>query len=134
MDQTFKTCTICSQRWDNMLDLIRDENLFINGYQASFNDAHEGLFMFTHTVNGCGTTFAIPAGKLTQLYNGPEHTIHMAYTEQCAGHCQHEEDLSPCPNDCSMRWARDILQILINHGPDELLEQLLKPSNDEAAA
>lgn len=124
MKKAFKICTNCSFHWDSLLDFIRDKNLELNGYQASFNDAHEGLFLVTHNVAGCGTTLAIPAGSLKSLYNGPEHTIHMAYTERCDGHCMYEDDAELCSNACDMKWARDILQILRNHGPEALLEKM----------
>lgn len=133
MDKAFKTCTICAQRWQEMFDLIRDEDLYVNGYQASFNDACEGLFLFTHDVDGCGTTFGVHAGSLEELYKGPKHTIHMAFTEQCDGHCLYEDDLAPCSNECDMRWVRDILQVLRNHGKEELLKRLEESRNPEAA-
>ncbi len=120
----FKTCTVCAHCWPRIVDLIRDESLYINGYQASFSDSREGLFLFTHDIDGCGTTLAISAGALKKLYTGPEHTIHMAYTERCEGHCMHGDDLAPCTNDCDMRWARDILQVLKAHGPEERLKAL----------
>lgn len=120
----FKTCTVCAHRWPRIADLVRDESLYINGYQASFSDAHEGLFLVTHTVDGCGTTLAIMAGALKKLYTGPEHTFRMAFTERCPGRCLHQDDLGPCSNDCDMRWVRDVLQVLRQHGPEELLKVL----------
>lgn len=133
MDKAFKTCTSCAQQWQEMLDLIRDKDVFINGYQASFSDAGEGLFLFTHNVDGCGTTFGIHAECLKELYKGPKHALHMAFTEKCDGHCLHEDDLDPCPNECAMRWVRDILQILKNHGEEGLVVEPEESSNPEAA-
>ncbi len=133
MESTFKTCTVCARRWIKMIDLIRDGDLRVNGYQASFNDAHEGLFMLTHEADGCGTTLAIKAGDLAELYDGPEHGVHMAYTERCEGHCLNGHDLEACGNDCDMKWARDILQVLKNHGPEELLAKLEESKRIEAA-
>lgn len=128
MSEPFKTCTICACRWNQMADLIQDRDLFVNGYQASFDDAYEGLFLFTHTVEGCGTTFSVPASALRNLYDGPDHTIHMSFTDRCEGHCMYEADLAPCANECDMRWARDIIQVLKNHGPEEFLKRLKKSS------
>lgn len=124
MDKPFKICTICTHHWENLIDLIRDNNLYINGYQASFDDSMQGLFLFTHDVEECGTTFAITAGSLLDLYDGPAYTVHMALTERCDGHCLRQDDFDPCYNECDMRWARDILQILKNHGPEESLLKL----------
>lgn len=116
----FKTCPSCHHHWQTADDLIQDRNLLVNGYQASFDDSLEGLFLLTHEVEGCGTTFAVKAGSLKYLYDGPEYTVHMALTEECEGHCLDNSDLEPCKNECDMRWARDILQILRNHGIVEI--------------
>ena len=124
MEKAFKICPNCSYRWNSMTDFIRDRNLELNGYQASFNDTHDGLFMVTHNMAGCGTTLAIPAKSLTSLYDGPEHMIHMAFTDRCDGHCMYEKDYAPCFKECDMKWARDILQILRDHGPESLLKKL----------
>lgn len=124
MKNDFKTCTICKSKWLNLIDLVRDKDLYLNGYQASFSESHEGLFLLTHDVDDCGTTMAIKAGDLIDLYDGPKHTIHMAYTEKCDGHCLDSTDMEPCTNECDMRWAREILQILKNHGPEKLLEKI----------
>ena len=124
MKNSFKTCTTCSYHWDSLSDFIRDRNLELNGYQAAFNDAQEGLFLLTHNAAGCGTTLAIPAKSLISLYEGPEHMIHMAFTDRCDGHCMYENDYKPCFNECDMKWARDIIQILRDHGPEAFLKNL----------
>lgn len=123
MDKPFKRCTCCDYRWENEMDLIRDRNLFVNGYQASFENSLEGLFFFTHDVEGCGTTIAIRAGDFYQLYDGPEHIVNMAHTGRCFGYCLSGDDQGECPNPCEMCWARDILKILRNHGSDEHCER-----------
>lgn len=133
MDSIFKECPACSHYWESMVDLIRDGDLFVNGYQASFNDAHEGLFLLTHNISDCGSTLAIPAGRLKELYDGPEHMVHMAYTDRCQGHCLVEDDFAPCTNECDMKWARDVLQILKNHGPEEFLKRIVETRHTETA-
>jgi len=112
----FKTCTTCSKEWGKIIDFIKDHKLDINGYQASFDESVEGLFMFTHTTDQCGTTLASKTGNFRFLYDGPDYKINNAYSETCEGHCQRVNDIEPCTQECSMRWARDILQILREHG------------------
>ncbi len=129
----YKKCTCCAHCWKEPEDLVLDESLYINGYQASFKNADEGLFFVTHMVDGCGTTLAIPAGSLKDLYTGPEYATCMALTDLCDGHCLDRDDLAPCPNHCSMRWVRDILQLLKNHGPRELLEERMASKKPETA-
>lgn len=124
MIEDFKTCPSCSHCWRTIEDLILDKDLALNGYQASFDDIHEGLFLLTHNVAGCGTTLAIPASRLKSLCDGYEHKAHMEFTSSCEGHCMHEGDFDSCSNECDMRWARDIMQVLKNHGPEEFLKKL----------
>lgn len=124
MEKAFKVCSACAHRWAQLEDWMQDENLYLNGYQASFDDVHEGLFLFTHTVEGCGTTLAIPAGKFRALYDGPAHPGSLAFTEKCNNHCVHEDDFESCNNECRMKWIRDILQILKNQRPGDALNKL----------
>ncbi len=133
MNKPFKTCTICGHRWEHLSDLVRDENLYINGYQASLSHSQEGFFLLTHTLDHCGTTIAVPATHLRPLYAGPHHNIKMAFTERCRGHCFYEDPLCTCGSECDMRWARDIVQILKSHGSEELFEYLKKNGAPVAA-
>ena len=85
----FKTCTLCAHRWETVADLIRDNNLVVNGYQPSFSNSREGLFLLTHVVEGCGTTIGLHAGYLLNLYARSGHQVeNVAYTGHCDGHCR----------------------------------------------
>ena len=76
------------------------------GYQASFVNLVAGLFLFEHS---CMTTLAIPAVEFTDLYEGPVFDRNMMGSDQCEGHCLHEEDLDPCPAQCECAYVRDVL-------------------------
>jgi len=114
--ESFKICTFCQKEWDDLLELLHDSDLVINGYQASFDDSMEGIFLLTHHKDDCGTTIAIKSGKFRELYEGPDYKIHNAFSPTCEGHCSVVDDLEPCKQECDMRWARDIIQVLKHHG------------------
>ena len=124
MKSAFKKCSCCNHAWGSLIDLVRDDQVDVIGYQASFNDRYEALFFFSHNVEECGTTIALPATLFTPLYDGPEYTLNKAFTKECSGLCQTFFDFSECSNECSMRWVRDIIQMLKTRVPDELLARL----------
>ena len=126
MAKSFKKCTCCGTEWKNLNDLIRDEQVRIIGYQAAFTDSYEGLFFFAHRTKECGTTIAIPVSCFATLYEGPDYTEQLACTELCNGLCQSFYDFGGCSKECEMRWVRDIIEVLINRGPAEVLARLDK--------
>ncbi len=65
---------------------------------------------------GCGSTLAIKAENFRDLYTGPLYTHRMTGEPACPGRCLRLDDLEPCPNECSMRWVRDVIQTLKNKG------------------
>jgi hypothetical protein len=124
MNKSFKKCACCGNEWANLNNLIRDEQVQIIGYQAAFTDSYEGLFFFAHRTKECGTTIAIPVSCFANLYEGPEYTAHLECTELCNGLCQSFYDFGVCSKECDMRWVRDIIEVLINRGPEEVLARL----------
>ncbi len=120
----FKKCTCCGNAWETLSDLIRDEQVKIIGYQAAFMDSQEGLFFFSHRARECGTTIAIPGSCFESLYEGCEYTAQLTCTELCSGLCQSFYDVGECPQECDMRWVRDIIEVIENRGPEELLARL----------
>ena len=124
MANTFKACTCCGNVWENLSDLIRDEQVHIIGYQVAFSNSYEGLFFFAHRTSECGTTIAIPVSCFLNLYNGSEDTAQLADTQQCDSLCQSFYDFSECSKKCSMRWVRDVIQMLEDRGPEDLLARL----------
>ena len=130
----FKKCGCCGYEWATLSDLVRDEDVQIIGYQAAFSNSYEGLFFFAHGASECGTTIAIPVSCFISLYQGPEYRAHMVCTERCNGLCQSFHDFGYCANDCDMRWVRDIIEVLENRGPDELIARLDKVERQKQCA
>ena len=124
MATVFKKCACCDNEWEYLTDLIRDEQVQLIGYQAAFSDSYEGLFFFSHRAEECGTTIAIPVSCFANLYDGPAYQAHLECTEQCNGLCQSFYDFGACPKECNMRQVRDIIKVLVNRGPEEILARL----------
>ncbi|MBZ0263601.1 hypothetical protein K8I28_02950 [bacterium] len=107
---------MCGTRWQHLADFVTDRDLVVNGYQASFSDSVEGLFVVTHDCENCGTTIAIKAGKFKELYGGPDYSEFKFDSSDCEGHCLDENDFGTCSQECGMRWVRVVLQVLKSHG------------------
>ncbi|MFH2137765.1 MAG: hypothetical protein ABII88_04590 [Candidatus Omnitrophota bacterium] len=66
-ETVFKQCTCCDFIWPTRADFFNDPTVEIQAYQARAEKL-AGLFLFDHKV--CGTSLAIPAEKLKDLYGG----------------------------------------------------------------
>jgi len=103
---SFKTCPNCGCCWPDRERFLSDPALRLIGYQPNFATLKAGLFLFNHA---CGTTLAVPAEAFAALYHGPIFQTRLDGREGCAGHCQHEGDLAPCPAACECAYVRAIL-------------------------
>ena len=111
----FKVCPQCGKSWHNLLELVEDVSLHVNGYQASFIDPDDGFVFFTHAFSHCRTTLALEVQRLRQLYNGPEIEMHNFGKETCPGFCLDMENIEDCKQVCNMHWVRAILHYLRRH-------------------
>ena len=60
---SFKRCSLCGKVWTHRNDFLSDPDLHLNGYQGNLRrlltgKQRRGLLLFTHRVEGCGTTLA----------------------------------------------------------------------------
>lgn len=108
----FKKCTCCGHEWSSRADFLSDPQIVIVGYQADFDSLRHGLFLFNHLA--CGTTMALQAKTLADLYLGPRYKGQMTGTSQCAGLCLAKENLEVCPASCEGAQFREIIQIVKN--------------------
>ena len=121
-DTAYKRCGLCHATWPSLTAFLRDPSVIIEGYQASFADPAGSLFLFTHD---CGTTLSLRADLLTNLSEHPIHFIRMTSSSSCPGYCLNDRSLAPCKNECDMRWARDIIQLLRKRSFPPNMEELL---------
>ena len=67
MSGLFKICPLCKKEWVSEDEFLQDRTLLINGYQFGIGGRHitppfpDGYLLFTHSVQGCGTTLAVKA-------------------------------------------------------------------------
>jgi hypothetical protein len=59
----FRRCPLCGKIWARRTDFLSDPDLHLNGYQGSLRHLltgkqRRGLLLFTHKIEGCGTTLA----------------------------------------------------------------------------
>jgi hypothetical protein len=108
--EPFKTCTYCSHVWPDRAAFLSDPKVVAIGYQAYSPDPVLGLFLFNHLE--CETTMALPAKAFAELYSGPIYRSRMSGTAGCLGHCDDQENLEPCPNECECAWVREVLQVV----------------------
>lgn len=108
----FKSCAVCGKSWRDLREFLLDEQLRVEGYQACFIKPSAGLVMVTHCAESCGTTLAISAESLKELYDGPEHLERLTGTIPCHGYCLRQHLLEECDVHCDMAWVRTALQWL----------------------
>ena len=107
----FKKCTSCSCIWKNRQDFLADPDLKIIGYQASFDNVKDGLFLFNHV---CETTLAIDVIKFDDLYKGPVYDMSLSDTDECSELCTDMNNLDACDAKCKYAYVRDVIQIIKN--------------------
>jgi hypothetical protein len=111
----FKTCAMCSTHWKSNRDLIEDRDLRLNGYIADFDDPGEGLILFTHLKDGCGSTIGVKAEKFASLFQGKKYSSSKTGSPTCRGKCNNIEDFSLCNQECGMVWVRELLNSIKMH-------------------
>lgn len=109
----FKRCTLCDKTWKNQNDFLADPNILLIGYQANLKNPIHGLFLFTHSLKKCGTTFSVPVENFGNLYHGPIGTHDLNTLEDCPDYCLDQYNLLDCNvSDCKGSYVRKILQVL----------------------
>ncbi len=65
-NKVFKNCTLCGKSWESKETFLNDQDIDFNGHMIDRKKIHlglrpEGLLIFTHQIDCCGTSLAIPA-------------------------------------------------------------------------
>lgn len=110
----FKKCLNCDHTWESLPAFIGDKSIQFIGYQAYFDQARSGLFLFNHN---CDTTLAIKLTEFEELVYGKicvTHFVPRSYG--CPGHCADTSNLDGCQNsNCKGRSIRDLIQLVKSH-------------------
>jgi hypothetical protein len=108
----FKECPNCRFAWTSRDKFLADPTLALSGYQANLSSLDEGLFLFQHNTDGCGTCLAVETLRFKDLYEGPVFQKRLTGSEECPRFCFRTEALDPCPGKCECRFVRDVLQTI----------------------
>jgi hypothetical protein len=103
---------MCAAVWQDRSCFLRDASLKLNGYQADFQKLENGLFYFTHNVDGCYSTMAITANTFFDLNTGRRYKKPMNSSEKCPGYCMKTDQLDRCSVECEYAFVRDIIDII----------------------
>lgn len=114
IDKAFKVCPMCGEAWQTRDDLIQDTSLLINGYDVDFENLNDSLFYFTHMIEGCKSTFAIPANEFLDLYTGTHYTERRTGEIDCPGYCLQKDQLERCKAMCECAFNREIIHIIMS--------------------
>jgi len=109
MKNNFKVCPACGFEWKSRNDFLNDNSVYIIGYQAHFESLKTGIFLFNHSCKG---TLALEVSDFADLYDGPVFEERATGSDDCPGHCLHENILDPCPAKCECAFVREVIQIL----------------------
>lgn len=110
----FKLCSGCGYEWLTMEEFILDQRLTVTGYQAVFGEVEYGVYMLTHARPECMSSISVSVGMFSRLR--PHQQYEAGFLDpKCESRCFSQQDLAPCKVDCSMKWARDVLQCLKDH-------------------
>ena len=111
----YKSCPLCGRIWHAPADMVCDQTLKLNGYQADVPNPEKGLLLFTHESDGCYSTIGVYAIDFRFMHDGiiyPECHFQQA---DCEGRCLDESDLEICHAHCCMAWVRDVIQYIRRH-------------------
>lgn len=108
----FKTCGNCGACWQTRSEFVECRSIDLVGYQSNFEKIEEGLFLFNHTIDSCGSTLAIPVGKFDDLYDGKRYPEPKYGREECQKRCIDLFNLERCDQKCKYAYVREILHIL----------------------
>ena len=108
----FKTCSKCSHTWQGRDEFLKDPDVCLVGFQASFIEREPGYYLFNHILDGdrCNTTLMVKVEPFLTLHQGTLFPDIKFGTPQCEEHCTHVEDLSRCSAECKNAVAREIMQ------------------------
>ncbi len=119
--EIFKKCPACGFVWADRKQFLEDQELTLVGYQVNIKNLAAGLFLFNHSC--MGSTLAIQAMDFRDLYKGPVFTQRLTDDAACPGHCLHQKNLRPCPQQCECSYVREVLQIVKNWPKQEALAE-----------
>ena len=115
----FKTCPCCDTSWHTREAFLSDPRLRLDGYTPDFEHLDLGLFYFTHSAPGCGSTLTMHVSAFADLYTGRRHPERKTLGPECPRLCTQKDNLDRCEAMCECAFVREILQIVKNRGAEQ---------------
>ena len=101
MSEPFKICNMCEKKWNTENDFIEDPNLVIIGYMSNLKKIYQGLFLFNHEIEGCGSTLAIKVELFKSVIDSSIESLPVERPIGCLGYCLDQDNLDLCDqSDC----------------------------------
>ena len=113
----FKTCPYCKTEWTDFIDFLDDKNLVVTGYHAIPEKPEDGIIVLQHDCPECGGSIGVRVKKVADAYDLTHFEESLYGTNACNNHCPTFNDIEACDNNCSMRWVRDLVQLMRNRVP-----------------
>ena len=105
----FYRCQLCEHEWKTLDEFLDDADVVLEGVHAKPIEPNEGIMYFTHSANGCGTTFGKRTGEFRELIGRTPFTVDLSETKYCPGQCSRPKDFSNCGKPCSSLWVRQVI-------------------------
>ena len=111
----FKCCPLCSKCWKNVEEVLNDKNLMLCGYQPFPDEPDNSMLLFTHQIEGCGTTFSLGVADFKEYFGVTARfeEFKMGHEPDCEFRCLDVHDTNLCGNKtCKGVEVRKFLQII----------------------
>ena len=121
----FKQCSCCRKEWATREDFLLSGELILIGYQACFENPGQGLFLFNHISENCGTTISLEVDKFDSLYTGLRYSEVRTGQSVCTGRCLIVTNLELCGAECALTYVREIMRIILNMKKNPIINHIL---------
>lgn len=123
----FKQCPMCKSGWNLAENFLADPSITLHGYKVCFDNLMDGSLLFIHGDSRCYSVFSMRIGDFSFLSSSSPSPGLKAGTKRCPSKCLKQNDLSPCPVNCSGAMVREIIQKILKY-PKQMPS--IKPNNN----
>lgn len=111
-----KCCNMCDTCWHEIREVLNDHDLEFNGYLAYPKKPEEGMFLFTHKTDDCGTTISLTVKTFQEICDNANLSItpfELGKAPDCLHFCSRKDDLSNCDSKtCPGVAVRKLVQLI----------------------
>jgi hypothetical protein len=100
-------CSKCEKRWNRLVHVLKDHELFFKFYRACVDDFSKGAYVFEHN---CGGLIEIPVSSFVKK---PLVDKNLAGLHACPGLCAYEFATQECPAFCEGAYYRRVARKIL---------------------